>query len=596
MVCVQASLSYLFRGREFTWDFYAVQDVDRLGVSIRGVKERVDGGYRFTLLLNPAEEIVLRRVSVEIPIDLGPTDRIFVNGFQSWTETKEYEQDEKIRKLIWPARVLLGQYGDYGFYRYPGKRGRFHGWTYSYITSSGLIDFFGSLSERDGYTLFEYDCSRKTVLISRDCSGLHIKELYKGLDFLFLTGTEDDVFDAYFSAYFGQKGSRPAIAELCTGWTSWYNYYRSVSLDAVTSNLEEFRKREVPIGLFQVDDGWQPAIGDWLSANDKFPGGMAAVASAVKALPGVKAGLWLAPFICEKGSVLWKEHRDWVLRDRRGKPVRAGFNPNWSGWFYALDFRNEGLREYLRQVFRTVLDEWGFDMVKLDFLYAAALLTRPDATRGQVMCEAMEFLRSACGDKMILGCGVPLAPAFGAVDYCRIGSDVAPKWEDTLLKLVGYRERVSTVNSILSTIGRRHLNGRAFLNDPDVFILRNPHQEMTVDQKMTLFRVNLALGGLVLTSDNLAEYTEEQLSTYLSAFPFNRKTVKGVEKHGGAYLIRFDAGDGQFVLIANLSGKPQDLVAQPGSFEPGTVGEVDGEGRFTLKPYESRLFTQGGPA
>lgn len=589
MVCVQGSLSYLFRGREFTWDFFAVQPVERLGVSVRGVKQRVDDGYRFTLLLQPAEEIVLRRLSVEVPIDLGPSDRVFVNGFQSWTESREYEQDEKIRKLFWPARVLLGQYGDYGLYRYPSKRGRFHGWTYSYITSSGSLDFFGSLSERDGYTLFEYDCSRKILRISRECSGLHIKSQFKGLDFLRLSGTEDQVFDAYFQAYLEEKGPRPALPDPLTGWTSWYNYFTAVSMDAVTANLEEFRKREVPIGLLQVDDGWQPAIGDWLSSNEKFPLGMAAVASSVKTLPGpAKAGLWLAPFICEKKSALWKEHRDWVLRDRRGKPVRAGYNPNWSGWFYALDFHNQEFREHLRQVFRTVLDEWGFDLVKLDFLYAAALMPAQDKTTGQIMTEAMEFLRSVCGDKLILGCGVPLGPAFGTVDYCRIGSDVGLQWEDRILKLVGYRERVSTINSITSTIGRRHLNGRAFLNDPDVFILRTPHQEMTPDQKMTLFRVNLALGGIVLTSDNLADYTEAELSAYLSAFPFGKKTVRGVEKHGGAYLIRFDSGEGHNVLIANLSGRPQTLLAQPGSYEYGAVDGADADGRFTLRPFESK--------
>ncbi|EKC48560.1 hypothetical protein OBE_15116, partial [human gut metagenome] len=39
------------------------------------------------------------------------------------------------------------------------------------------------------------------------------------------------------------------------------------------------------------------------------------------------------------------------------------------------------------------------------------------------MCEAMDFLRECVGEKMILGCGVPLMPAFGKVDYCRIGAD-----------------------------------------------------------------------------------------------------------------------------------------------------------------------------
>ena len=577
---MRLALSYRFRGKEFTWDFFAPQPIERLGVSVRGVKERVENGYLFTLQIDPAEEIELLRVSIEIPIDIGPDDRVFVNGFQSWTESKEYEQHEKIGHLTWPARVLLGPYGDYRFHRYPHKRGRFHGWTYSYIASEANIALFGSTSERNGYTLFEYDCPKKLLRISRDCAGLKINQEYTGLQFASLYGPPDAVFDSYFAAYFAQEGEAKRQAAPMTGWTSWYRYYTGISMDAVSANLEEFRKREIPIDLFQVDDGWQIAIGDWLKSNAKFPDGMGAVASAVKGLPGsVKAGLWLAPFVCEKKSEVWKQHRDWVLRDRRGKAVRAGYNPNWSGRFYAMDFHNERFREYLRSVFKTVFEDWGFDLVKLDFLYAAALNPTPQKTRGQIMTEAMEFLRELCGEKLILGCGVPLGPAFGKVDYCRIGNDVGLQWEDSFLKFLGYRERASTVTSITSTIGRRHLNGRAFLNDPDVFILRTPHQEMTPDQKMTLFRVNLALGAVAMTSDNLAEYTEDTLSAYLSTFPFETRTVRGVEKHDGAYLVRYDVGKEHRVLIANLSSRPQTLLA---------VGGAGTDGRFTLRPFESR--------
>jgi len=590
---VQGFLSYLFRGKEFSWDFYAVQPLGRLGVAINGTKQRVPGGYRFTMVLRPEEEIVLTRVSVEIPLDLGPDDRIFVNGFQSWTESREFGQNEKIATLKWPARPLLRQYGDYGFYRYPGKRGLFHGWTYSYVrSSSGSLSFFGSLSERSGYTLFEYDCPRTVLRVSRDCAGLRLNGEYRGLDFVVLAGAEDDVFDTYFELCESgvEPGSsaaappRRSLPEPCTGWTSWYNHYTNVTQDVVLENLAEFKKRKLGIGLFQVDDGWQPKVGDWLTANAKFPGGMGAVATAIKEA-GVKAGLWLAPFICEKKSGVWWEHKDWLLKNRRGKPVSAGFNPNWSGKFYAMDFYNDGFRDHLRKVFQTVFDDWGFDLVKLDFLYAAALTPGDLRTRGQVMTEVMEFVRSAAGDKLILGCGVPLGPAFGRVDFCRIGSDVALQWEDRLLKALGYRERVSTINSISSTVGRRHLNGRAFLNDPDVFILRTRNQTLSMAQRLTLFRLDLALGGIVLTSDSPSEYTEEELRNYLSIFPFNRKAVRSVDVRDGTCSVRFDAGEKQYLLLANLTGKPRDAVVGPGAFAGIPAGE-----RVRLDPFESRLM------
>lgn len=46
------------------------------------------------------------------------------------------------------------------------------------------------------------------------------------------------------------------------------------------------------------------------------------------------------------------------------------------------------------------------------------------------MWEAMALVRELTGpDKLLLGCGVPLACAWRSADYCRIGSDVAPWWE-----------------------------------------------------------------------------------------------------------------------------------------------------------------------
>lgn len=88
---------------------------------------------------------------------------------------------------------------------------------------------------------------------------------------------------------------------------------------------------------------------------------------------GFQAGLWLAPFVCEKDSALFRQHPDWLLKVN-GKPWCCGCN--WSS-FYALDIDNPAVLDYLRRVFDRVLNDWGFDLVKLDFLYGAALWQRP---------------------------------------------------------------------------------------------------------------------------------------------------------------------------------------------------------------------------
>ena len=45
------------------------------------------------------------------------------------------------------------------------------------------------------------------------------------------------------------------------GWCSWYHYFGDLGEDDVRRNLD--LAIEWPFDLFQVDDGWQPAIGDW---------------------------------------------------------------------------------------------------------------------------------------------------------------------------------------------------------------------------------------------------------------------------------------------------------------------------------------------
>src|SRR5699024_7163536 len=111
-------------------------------------------------------------------------------------------------------------------------------------------------------------------------------------------------------------------------------------------------------------DGYQTAVGDWLSLKSEFSDGMRPITDRLHK-NGSKAGLWLAPFSAHKNSQLIKDHPDWLARDSKGKPVFGGLN--WGG-FYSLDIYNQGVRDYLKKVFDTVFYEWGFDMVKLDFL------------------------------------------------------------------------------------------------------------------------------------------------------------------------------------------------------------------------------------
>lgn len=502
---------------------------------------------RYTLTLLPEkEDVTLEAVFARLPFSFEKEDALFLNGYQSWTYSPERgirEYDKSLKHC--PAKLEkqygFSRYGDGWFYPPRYRRGLLHGYTYAYVRRGEEYLFFGSLAEATGFTRIVFDTKANEIRFEKDCEGRVLTEAWRALDLFFATGTEDEVFDAWFAAL----GISPLPAPAATGYTSWYNCYQNISAARIESDLAGMETLPVKPDVFQVDDGYEPFVGDWLSADPaKFPDGTAPIAARIAAA-GYRPGIWLAPFLCETKSALYEEHPDWLLRGEDGAPVYCG--SNWSG-AWALDFYNEEVRDYLRRVFGKYRAE-GFTLFKLDFLYAACMLPRPDKTRGEIMDEAMAFLREVCGEAAILGCGVPLAPAFGRVEYCRIGPDVSLDYDDKPYMRLFHAERVSTRHTMRNSLFRRQLNGRAFLNDPDVFILRDENTALTREQKIALGTVNALCGGLLFASDEFARYDEDKREIYRSLLALRGGRITAVVRRGKAFLVRYEAAGKEDCLL-----------------------------------------------
>ncbi len=520
-------------------------------LSLTPSMKKLEHGQLFTLELNPKSSIILNDLSIRFSHQDANYEKMMVNGYQSWTQSREMGRDDQIPSLRWFVHRFLAPYGDYAHYKTPHGKGHFHSWTYSHFRSpDSSILLLGSIDETFAYTIIDFDFTTYKMMVKKELHDLNIQDICTPFQLYIGKGEEIKLWEEYTSSIPVYR--KPV--EKCSGWTSWYNYYTGVTEDILLENLQILTEQRIPLDVFQIDDGFQRALGDWLEVNDKFPSGMNNIANKIKTA-GFKPGLWLAPFICDKESLIYQQHPDWLLKDKKGKPLRAGWNPLWNGWFYALDFYAPGFQEYLREVFDTVLNVWGYEMVKLDFLYAVALLPRKDKSRGQIMNEVLSFIRELVGDRWILGCGVPLGPAFGQLDYCRIGSDVAPFWEDNKLTFVNYRERVSTLNSLMSSIGRWYLNRRVFLNDPDVFILRDKENKLSNDERYTLFILNNLLGDLIFFSDHIGEYNAEQLKWLRSMYPLLLPVIRNIEETNQVYHITFTINDREYHLYTNLGNQ-----------------------------------------
>ncbi|HMQ25043.1 MAG TPA: hypothetical protein PKA98_03580, partial [Acidimicrobiales bacterium] len=89
---------------------------------------------------------------------------------------------------------------------------------------------------------------------SRD---LHDVVVDEGLDVV-------ELLEAWAAETGRAEGAR-VDAPFQVGWCSWYHYFHSLTEEHVRSNLA--RAGDWPFTVFQVDDGYQAAIGDWLVTN-----------------------------------------------------------------------------------------------------------------------------------------------------------------------------------------------------------------------------------------------------------------------------------------------------------------------------------------
>lgn len=515
-----------------------------------------ESGVKLTLI--PSRPITLISASLEFWHEYEKNEKFFVNGYQSWTTSGEMSAEDIYRGTTPLAGVtkytkdMAITSGDYAFTRYEPRPGFFHSFTYTYLRRGDEFELFGSLSERNGYTVFYSDMEKHIFSVEKDVEGLTISEPYEMFDIVRFVGGYDEVFDKYFAAM-----SLPAKKRVdrLAGYTSWYNYFQKIDENIILRDLKGLSRARESVNIFQIDDGYEPFVGDWLDYNGKdFPNGMKTIADAVHR-EGYLAGIWLAPFNVQRGkSRILKEHPDWLIRNPDGKPQLGCVA--WGG-AYTLDIYNPEVREHLKKVFYTVLNDWGYDMVKLDFLYSQCRTPRDNKTRGTIMCEAMDFLRECVGDKIILGCGVPLGPAFGVVDACRISCDVDLSYGGKFYNSMSINNELpSAQNAINNSMFRRHLNGRAFLNDPDVFFLRDHNLTFTWEQKLLLAKINNLFGRVLFVSDDAGEYSEAELEVLKETFRESDAKILDVKcvsaRADGNYEIKFIENGEEKLLYFNL--------------------------------------------
>jgi len=397
------------------------------------------------------------------------------------------------------------------------------------------------------------------------------------------------------------------------GYESWYNHYASIDdtiissdIEAISSNanlINELYLRRGRPTVFQIDDGWECAVGDWTIDETKFPRGMAVLAGEIESR-GMIPGIWIAPFILERKSASFKEHAEWILRDENGRPVTAGWNPGWGYNYYCYDLSIPEVEEYLAEVFDTLIEDWGYRYLKLDFLYAGML--RGKRKHGgpayvhydRVLRRLSSKLKNHRGRPLAyLGCGAPFEPSFRHLPLMRIGADTKESWEWPELKMIRHQGRPSAYNSLRDTIGRTVFDRTVFLNDPDVVFCRTDERmKLTEREKELVAVVDMMLASQIMFSDDAKAFGGTEEPEFTARIVALHDRLAGREygaEYAGPDVFRLFSRDGQIEGVANLSDKPwRESAVDWDGCEP-IVCNVRREGdRLSFEPRSISLFSR----
>jgi alpha-galactosidase len=288
------------------------------------------------------------------------------------------------------------------------------------------------------------------------------------------------------------------------GWWSWTAYYTKITQGTALTNAQWLAEHLRGLGYdyFHFDLGYGYSRGEYATPNaSQFPSGMLDLTHRICRL-GLKVGVWTAPFEVGERAWLYEHHKDWLVRNARGDPISIGDAEEVKGErLFVLDVTHPDAQEYLRQIYRTLVREWGARYIKLDFMDNTAIegyYHRPNTTALEAQRIGLEIIRQTVGEDVLLDKdGSPMLNPVGLVDEGRISQDTGHAF-------------LRSKEAAPGIAARYYMHRNFFITDPDAFtVSRQLLEERTIQAPLTLneaqVSVTLAVvsGGMFEIGDDL---------------------------------------------------------------------------------------------
>jgi len=492
--------------------------------------------------------------------------------------------------------INISSYNDEKHYRIPRPHGMPTAYgmlSVSVAPESQLVLGFSSCRKFIGR--ISYDSL--SIQISIDAEGLELKpgETWQLEDFMLLSGNNRGALFDLFAGEIAKNHPQRKTSPIPTGWCSWYCYGPAVTHSIIEENLNLLSKSLPELKYIQLDDGYQPFMGDWLDENPAY-GDLQKTLSAIRS-KGFEPAIWVAPFIAEKKSRVFREHPDWFVKDSEGNPLnsaKVGFGGWRSGPWYVLDGTHPEVQKHLENVIRTMRQKWGVNYFKLDANYWGAIHNGihfdKKATRIEAYRRGMEAILKGCDkNTVVLGCNAPIWPSLGLVTAMRTSDDISRKWS-------AFRK------TAFENLSRAWQNGTLWQSDPDCIVLSNDNVfagKTPLAPNEFLFHATAihAVGGLMLSGDKASKLGDYELKIVKKLL---KPTGRGVRFSDGNMETGItDLGNTQYYYFfnwseidtINLSVKLKGKSTLTDYWTDEKIGEF--EGSYTVKnmaPRTARLI------
>jgi len=405
------------------------------------------------------------------------------------------------------------------------------------------------------------------------------------------------------------------------GWWSWTAYYYGVTQNTVIANADWLAQNLLSVGYNYcfVDEGYQYARGEYATADGKgFPHGMGYVTRHAQD-EGLTFGVWVAPFEMSELSYVYQHHKDWLVHNLAGGPIKLGkAGGKNTDELYALDPTNPGAQEYIRYTYGTLAKDWGVRLIKMDFMDSSAVEGvhyRPNTTALEALRIGLETIRSAVGDDVILDKdGSFMLTPVGLVNTGRIGQDTGHTFGSTREAAPGIAARYyMNHNFYLSdpdafTVSRQVVNDRGWHGNKVPLTLEEAEDSIALASVSGgMFEIGDDLPTLGASSDRMALVKNPDLLDMArlarSSFPVDLMTYRPEDKQPSIFFLKETPrqqiltvfnwtleSQSHTLGLADLGLKPSASYAATDVLRGGAVTIENGALSITLPPHSVRMI------